>query len=110
MLNVFLIGNGFDLHHKLPTKYFDFICVAEYLTSNMLVAPLYVGNVFSKCVKSSHIQECYQVHKAAFDAVEVPFEKACDIASLLQNNMWFKYFSKTLDVDVGWIDFEKEIC
>lgn len=109
MLNVFLIGNGFDLHHKLPTKYFDFICVAEYLTSNMLVAPLYVGNVFSKCVKSSHIQECYQVHKAAFDAVEVPFEKACDIASLLQNNMWFKYFSKTLNVDVGWIDFEKEI-
>lgn len=34
MKNVFLIGNGFDLHHYLPTKYLDFMCVAEYLISN----------------------------------------------------------------------------
>lgn len=34
MKNVFLIGNGFDLHHMLPTKYYDFMCVAEYLKNN----------------------------------------------------------------------------
>ena len=109
MQNVFLIGNGFDLHHKLPTKYFDFICVAEYLTNNRLQAPLKVGDIFSKCGKSANIQESYNAHKEQFDAVEVPFEKASEITSLLQENMWFDYFSKTLDADAGWIDFEKEI-
>ena len=109
MQNVFLIGNGFDLHHKLPTKYFDFMCVAEYLTNNRLQAPLKVGDIFSKCGKSANIQESYNAHKEQFDAVEVPFEKASEITSLLQENMWFDYFSKTLDADAGWIDFEKEI-
>lgn len=109
MKNVFLIGNGFDLHHKLPTKYFDFLCVAEYLTRNMIAAPLYVGKVFLQCKKSGNIQECYQSHKEAFDSTEVPFDKVSEIINLLQENMWFKYFLKTLDVDAGWIDFEKEI-
>lgn len=109
MQNVFLIGNGFDLHHKLPTKYLDFMCVAEYLTSNTLQSPLKVGDIFSKCEKNANIQECYNAHKEQFDAVEVPFEKATEITRLLQENMWFDYFSKTLDVDAGWIDFEKEI-
>ena len=109
MQNVFIIGNGFDLHHKLPTKYLDFMCVAEYLTINTLQAPLKVGDIFSKCENSANIQECYNAHKEQFDAVEVPFEKATEITNLLQGNMWFDYFSKTLDVDAGWIDFEKEI-
>ena len=30
MKNVFLIGNGFDLHHKLPTRYYDFLCILKY--------------------------------------------------------------------------------
>ena len=109
MKNVFLIGNGFDLHHKLPTKYLDFMCVAEYLTSNMLIAPLNVGDIFSKCEKSANIKDCYQAHKEQFDSVEVPFEKANEITNLLRENMWFDYFLKTLDIDAGWIDFEKEI-
>lgn len=109
MKNVFLIGNGFDLHHKLPTKYLDFMCVAEQLMNSILLAPLNVGDIFSKCVKSQNIQECYCAHKEEFDAIDIPFEKASEITNLLTENMWFDYFSKTLDVDAGWIDFEKEI-
>lgn len=109
MKNVFLIGNGFDLHHKLPTKYLDFMCVAEYLTSNTLKAPLNIGKIFEKCIKSANIQTCYQAHKEAFDSIEIPFEKAGEITDLLRENLWFDYFLKTLDTDAGWIDFEKEI-
>lgn len=109
MKNVFLIGNGFDLHHKLPTKYLDFMCVAEYLINHTLTAPLNVGDIFSKCEKSANIKDCYQAHKEQFGSIEVPFEKANEITNLLRENMWFEYFSKTLDVDAGWIDFEKEI-
>jgi hypothetical protein len=109
MKNVFLIGNGFDLHHYLPTKYLDFMCVAEYLISNTLSTPLNAGTVFSKCVKSTNIQKCYAAHKEVFDSIEVPFEKASEITNLLRDNLWFDYFLKTLDTDSGWIDFEKEI-
>lgn len=109
MKNVFLIGNGFDLHHKLPTKYFDFMCVAEYLITNTLYEPINVGDIFSKCTKSRHIEECYDAHKDVFNNIHVPFEEVSKIEELLKNNMWFDYFLKTFDVDSGWIDFEKEI-
>ena len=109
MKNVFLLGNGFDLHHKLPTKYFDFICVAKYLTSNSLSDPINVGTIFSKCKESKNIAECYELHRQAFDSINVDFSKAVRITQLLNDNLWFDYFIKTLNIDLGWIDFEKEI-
>ena len=109
MNNVFLLGNGFDLHHKLPTKYFDFICVAKYLTTNTLFDPINVGKVFSKCKESKNITECYEAHKDIFNAINIDLEKAVEIVHLLDNNLWFSYFLKTLNIDAGWIDFEKEI-
>ena len=30
-MNVFLLGNGFDLYHKLPTKYINFLNTVEFL-------------------------------------------------------------------------------
>ncbi len=109
MKNVFLLGNGFDLHHKLPTKYFDFMCVAEHLINEMLREPLNVGKIFSKCTKSQNIQECYKAHKETFNAIELSFQEVDEITKLLKDNMWYDYFIKTLDVDIGWIDFEEEI-
>lgn len=110
MKNVFLIGNGFDLHHMLPTKYYDFMCVANYLTTNTLMFPLTVGNVFSKIAKDCEdIKNCYNVHRESFDQIEVSSEKIMELIKLISENLWFKYFSKTLDTDTGWIDFEKEI-
>lgn len=109
MKNVFLIGNGFDLHHMLPTKYLDFMCVAEHLKNSMLTSPLNAGEIFSKCQNSENIKSCYSAHKEVFDSLEIEFGKAIEIINLLQNNMWFDYFLKTLDTDSGWIDFEKEI-
>ena len=109
MKNVFLLGNGFDLHHMLPTKYFDFICVAKYLTTNTLIAPITVGNIFSQCKESKNILRCYEAHKEVFNAIEIDFKKAVEISDLLRDNMWFDYFLKTTNIDLGWIDFEKEI-
>lgn len=108
--NVFLIGNGFDLHHMLPTKYYDFMCVVNYLHTNMLTYPLTVGNIFSKVAKESeNIRNCYNTYKDSYDQIEVPSEKITEISNMLFENLWFKYFSKTLDIDLGWIDLKKEI-
>jgi len=109
MKNIFLIGNGFDLHHKLPTKYYDFMCVAEYLKNNNLKFPLTIGDVFSKCIESENITQCYHVHKDVFECITIDSEKVCEISTLVQENIWFDYFLKTLNRDLGWIDFEKEI-
>lgn len=109
MKNVFLIGNGFDLHHMLPTKYYDFMCIVEYLSNNTLLFPINIGDVFSKCTENKNIINCYNAHKEVFDSIEVESDKIIEISNLIQDNIWFEYFSKTLNRDLGWIDFEKEI-
>lgn len=109
MKNVFLIGNGFDLYHKLPTKYYDFMCVAEYLKNNNFKFPLAIGDIFSKCIDNENITQCYHVHKEVFDCITLDSKKACELSRLVQENIWFDYFLKTLNRDLGWIDFEKEI-
>lgn len=110
MKNVLLIGNGFDLHHKLPTKYADFMCVAEYLTyKGFLDYPKTIGDVFSKCKDNDNIKDCYAEHKDVFDVVEFNCADVMGISKLLQNNIWFDYFLDTFNKDLGWIDFEKEI-
>lgn len=110
MKNVFLLGNGFDLHHKLPTKYADFMCVAEYLThKSLLDYPKTIGDVFSKCKDNENIKDCYCAHKDVFDVVEINGADIVRISNILQDNIWFDYFLKTLNRDLGWIDFEKEI-
>lgn len=109
MNNVLLLGNGFDLHHKLPTKYYDFMCVAEYLLNKTIVSPLNVGDIFSECNKNENIATCYSAHKDVFDNLSIKDDVVEKIRDCLHNNLWFEYFSVTLDRDLGWIDFEKEI-
>lgn len=109
MKNVFLIGNGFDLHHMLPTKYYDFMCVAEYLKNNNIKFPLSIGDVFSKCKDNKNIEQCYAAHEEVFNAIEIDREKVVELSNIIDSNIWFEYFSKTLNRDLGWIDFEKEI-
>lgn len=93
----------------LPTKYYDFMCVANYLKSHFLQAPITAGMILSDCRESENIKKCYEAHKEVFDSIEIDLQNVTKISELLQDNMWFDYFSKTLDTDLGWIDFEKEI-
>ena len=109
MKNVFLVGNGFDLHHMLPSQYFDFLCVAEQLSNNSLFFPLTAGTVLSQCKVSPNIQRCYEAHKDVFDNIDLPNNEIIELIELVNDNLWFSFFSKTLSRSLGWIDFEKEI-
>ena len=109
MKNVFLIGNGFDLYHKLPTTYFDFMCVAECFIARPLLSTLSIGEIFSKCDKSKNIQMFYGKNKEYFDNTTINMEKMSQLTNITSSNIWFHYFLKTFDADLGWIDFEKEI-
>ena len=112
-MNLFLLGNGFDLHHSFPTTYINFLNTTRFLIGNYNDSIKTIGDVFGKeelQLIDSRIKECYQKHLSIYNDIVLDKEK---IQSLIDNaikNKWFKYFSNCFNKDIGWIDFEKEIA
>ena len=112
MKNILLVGNGFDLYYKLPTKYADFLHVVKFLLNNRNTNFLTIGDVFSQGSLQQtdrHIAVCYTVHKEMFDATALNKEYVSEIINLTEHNLWFSYLDAVFNKDAGWIDFEKEI-
>lgn len=112
-MNVLLLGNGFDLHHKLPTKYDNFLHTVDFLCNNYSNELTKIGDVFGNeelQKQDNFIKNCYYVHKNVYDTIELEEDKIIKIIELTKNNLWFKYLLKSFNKDIGWIDFEKEIA
>lgn len=113
-MNIFMIGNGFDLYHDLPTKYENFLHTMEYIINNkdknLDVFP--IGMIFDSISidkKDAFIEKSYKKYKDIYNNIH--FEKQdYDAIVRLSNNMWLHYFIKSFNKDLGWIDFEKEIA
>ena len=106
------MGNGFDLYYQLPTKYANFLNVTNYLLKSRDTTSETVGDVFGKATlqkTDSFIAKCYNDHKKEFDETTLDKDAIHEIVKLTEKNLWFLYFSKVFNKDVGWIDFEKEI-
>lgn len=115
---VLVTGNGFDLHHCLPTRYSDFLDVikrlmemdkegnidrCQFLTYVLgEQSPLYNSNTM--------IKKCYDVHKAVIDKTRLNTKKLQEMVSIAKENFWMIYFLERDIKRVGWIDFEKEIA
>lgn len=111
-MEVLLLGNGFDLHYYLPTKYNNFLHTVDYLTHIDIISPMTAGKVFSdvELIKNdSFIAKCYEVNKDAFDAATLNHERISKLTKLAHDNMWFRHLPSSYNTDVGWIDFENEI-
>lgn len=113
-MNIFLVGNGFDLYHGLPTKYENFLHTMEYIINhkNDDLYQYSVGEIFKAIASEkmdSFIEKSYKKYESAYN--QVYFEKQ-DINTILalSNNMWLNYFIDLYNKDLGWIDFEKEIA
>ena len=96
--NILVIGNGFDLAHKLPTTYGDFLGFVqnfqEYQRDNMPQ-----DDTFYSYFKKLHEEETDIFN---------------EIDKLVSNNFWLKHFIKVFkkrcrEGKTGWIDFESEI-
>ena len=112
MKNILLLGNGFDMYYKLPTKYVNFLHVVNYLLDNRSEKFETIADVFSqKSLQETDpfIAKCYDTHKQIFDTVLLEGDDISEIIKLTEKNLWFSYFNKVFNKDVGWIDFEKEI-
>ena len=112
-MRILLIGNGFDLNYGLPTKYENFLHVINFLnhcyTSDMKTVGSIMGNAKLQEV-DKWITKCYARYKDGWDNAPVSEQDIKNLITLAQKNMWFTYLSESLDEDLGWIDFEKEVA
>lgn len=118
--NVLIIGNGFDLYHKLPTRYTDFL----FLVKNWVeFYPLYMEQLVKE--PRTEINDKYEQFNVSVDEYgRLTKEALADYANyancldnesmsilgdIISRNVWIKYFIETDYSSEGWIDFEAEI-
>lgn len=112
-MNIFLLGNGYDLHHNFPTRYIDFLNVVDFIIENEGTTFSTVGEVFSNPQlqdKNKFIKDAYEKHSRIYDDVNLNQEEFKQMLELAKKNIWFKYFNETRNKELCWIDFEKEIA
>jgi len=109
-MNIFLLGNGFDLYHKLPTKYINFLNTMEFLRNYYDEKSVTTaGDVFSDYrLTDKEIQESYSVYKSAYDNIKLNVNEIKWLIEEANKNPWYNYFINNVE-DGTWIDFEQEI-
>lgn len=111
-MNYFLVGNGFDLNHKFPTRYIDFLHTVQFLIKHKSDKFDTVGEVLGSkelTELNPFIKECYEKHRNIYNSTYLDEDTIQNIISSAEDNMWFKYFCNCTPRNIGWIDFEKEI-
>lgn len=113
-MNIFILGNGFDLHHSLPTSYMNFLNTVKFLVDNYEKDTMKsVGNVFSSKKlqeTDSSISESYSLYNKIYDDIPLNESQASIMIMMAKTNIWFKYFTQCVNKNFGWIDLEKEIA
>ncbi|WP_208639967.1 AbiH family protein [Flavobacterium limicola] len=109
MGKILITGNGFDLFHHLPTKYGHFMSIMKTIEDNNFSKDISFEDLFGLEFKIDSkydynaIIDNYNVENILFN-----HEKLNGIKEMLKDNLWYKYFSKILEIDT-WIDFEVEV-
>ncbi len=112
-MNILLLGNGFDLYHKLPTRYDNFLHTIDFLVKNYKPEMKTIADVFGDSRLQNvdaFIGECYNTHKTVYENITLDEYAIEQLINLSKDNLWFQYLLKIFDNKVGWIDFEKEIA
>lgn len=107
-----MLGNGFDLNYKLPTKYINFLNTVHFIGSIPAKLPETVGDIFGSeklQFQDTGIAESYRAYQSAYDTVAVDEKVINILTEVAKHNIWFSYLLKSFNRDIGWIDFEKEI-
>ena len=92
-MNVFLLGNGFDLHHKFPTSYLNFLNTMKFLTEKYDDSFDTVAHVFGNEElqnKDNFIKECYEQHSRVYKITVLPEDKIKDMITHIKDNTWLR--------------------
>lgn len=118
--NVLIIGNGFDLYHKLPTRYTDFLFLAKNwevfyaLYNEKLIKTSEMNSATKHEQFNVSVDEYGKLTKDAIEdfanhAICFDNESILILGDIILRNVWIKYFIETGYSSEGWIDFEAEI-
>lgn len=111
---IFVLGNGFDLAHYLPTAYVHFMDAMMVVESCEEEKELGFDDLFQKYLSdefSDRDKDFFQKTKELYqtDDLKLPVNLVKELQDKLKSNGWFQHFKHHLtDVDT-WIDFENEI-
>lgn len=106
--NVLIIGNGFDLYHKLPTRYTDFLFLVknweEFYSNYMKNLSENGGTEFSNEHEQFNVS-VDEYGKLTIEALKdfsdhslfLNSEKIAVLGEIISRNMWIKYF-----VEIGY--------
>lgn len=122
MAKIALLGNGFDLHHGLPTKYSNMMHFMEYMSE---FDAHYLGESSVADVLNYYIQYCkrsirgiridedikayYEKHKEILSSISFDHLKFYELQEKLNSSFWFAYFLDCVNTEMRWVDFESEI-
>lgn len=112
LMNILLLGNGFDLNHMFPTWYLNFLNTTDFLIKADRGKLSSIGDVFGDGElqeKDGFIRKCYEVHKNVYSTIDLDKDKVEQMVSTATDNLWFNYLVKSVPENINWIDFEKEI-
>lgn len=128
---ILILGNGFDLAHGLPTKYSHFLefCqrVEKIWSFGVGQGKRGVASFEERWIDNWRTNESIRTDiLAAFEKRNITINsegsydvthdslELSEIHNLLENNVWYKYFTKLYKENCmkgeNWIDFESEIC
>lgn len=115
-MNILIIGNGFDLAHGLPTKYWDFLMFAKCVKEASDWGSIRNVSEFSELnPKLRNIVYDMNFFWSAYSGGEEKEQSKNNLnkfKKIVNGNIWLKYFLNQLDKEdenKGWIDFEYEI-
>lgn len=103
-MNILVLGNGFDLAHKLPTRYTDFLkwVEAEYELSVLAKKDIFYKAEYVEVV----IDGMHSSRKNKVKPAERSFFRQKEIWQCITNNYWIEFFFQYFSPNNNWIDFE----
>ena len=107
-MKVLLLGNGFDLNHKFPTSYINFLNTVMFLKEIDREKISTIGHVFGSeelHKNDPFIAKCYDEHSRIYDGVTVDKKSIEAMVDLAKDNLWFNYLSGSVAKNMTWIDF-----
>lgn len=116
MKNILVLGNGFDLEHKIPSKYKEFLGFTHFIN---------VLNGFMKKddISNQHKKKIYNdITRLSSYYIDINDDNLNErkkyieeLYQLTKDNIWIKYFNwslkrnKQIGEEFNWVDIEKEI-
>lgn len=100
---VLVIGNGFDLAHKLPTRYVDFL---DFIVQFNFTYEMKKGNPLYGLDRGRYKEFLVLLFRDKREVEDIVNE----LYIKTHNNIWIAYFSVVMkEKKQNWVDFEKEI-